>query len=91
MSRRSEFFGGSRPPLRPKRSAYGLAGLRSGRASESVKPGGPNEGIEVGQIELTNTRLGTRGQHAYEEHQYEDWKDSHRIFFLKRLLPLSVR
>jgi hypothetical protein len=25
----------ARPPLRPKRSAYGLAGLRSGRASES--------------------------------------------------------
>ncbi len=48
----------ARPSLRPKRSAYGLAGLRSGRASESVKPGGgPNESIEVGQIELTNTAL----------------------------------
>src|SRR5271157_1157013 len=51
----------ARPPLRPKRSAYGLAGLRSGRASESVKPGGgPNESIEVGQIELTNTSLSQR-------------------------------
>jgi hypothetical protein len=26
----------ARPPLHPKRSAYGLAGLRSGRASQSV-------------------------------------------------------
>src|SRR5713226_4706695 len=40
----------ARSPLRPKRSAYGLAGLRSDRASESVKPGGgPNESIEVGK------------------------------------------
>jgi hypothetical protein len=30
-ARWSEFFGGPRPPLRPKRSAQGLAGLRYGR------------------------------------------------------------
>ena len=29
----------ARPPLRPKRSAYGLAGLRSSRAGESVLVG----------------------------------------------------